>query len=456
MDVLIEGLGPDAIALARLLAEEGNAVRLAGSGPGPAPGVARELRELGIRVESRVDLDADPGDAEIAYLDVWTPEVAPRVGQLRARGTRTSCLADLLLARWQGPSIGITGTAGKTTTTTIVAEILRCEGVEVAVSRGARAGNLWPTADLVEQLRPVGKGPTSATLLLELTSSHLAFMSSSPTIAAVISFWPDHLELHGDLARYRAAKEAIVRHQRPGDVVVVNADDASAGFAAIGPARRVEFSLERAVEHGAYLDRDQGLVVAFATGETALGHVEAGAAHADNVVAAAAIASAAGAGPAAIDQGIGSAAVPRWRAQPAGTLAGTPVIDDGMAATPLKAAATLARYPNESVVLIAGGLNDAGGGPVHAAPEERVLLERACDEIARAASVCVLFGAAGPRLAALLRRRDVGLIECVDLVAAVAAAARVAPGASAVVFSPLFPVSLEDRARFAILVHGSG
>ena len=418
MDVLIEGLGPDAIALARLLAEEGNAVRLAGSGPGPAPGVARELRELGIRVESRVDLDAAPGDAEIAYLDVWTPEVAPRVGQLRARGTRTSCLADLLLARWQGPSIGITGTAGKTTTTTIVAEILRCEGVEVAVSRGARAGNLWPTADLVEQLRPVGKGPTSATLLLELTSSHLAFMSSSPTIAAVISFWPDHLELHGDLARYRAAKEAIVRHQRPGDVVVVNADDASAGFAAIGPARRVEFSLERAVEHGAYLDRDQGLVVAFATGETALGHVEAGAA--------------------------------------AGTLAGTPVIDDGMAATPLKAAATLARYPNESVVLIAGGLNDAGGGPVHAAPEERVLLERACDEIARAASVCVLFGAAGPRLAALLRRRDVGLIECVDLVAAVAAAARVAPGASAVVFSPLFPVSLEDRARFAILVHGSG
>ena len=54
----------------------------------------------------------------------------------------------------------------------------------------------------------------------------------SATIAAIVSFWPDHLELHGDLARYRAAKETIVRHQRPSDLAIVNADDASAGFAA--------------------------------------------------------------------------------------------------------------------------------------------------------------------------------------------------------------------------------
>ncbi len=52
-------------------------------------------------------------------------------------------------------------------------------------------------------------------LLLELTSSHLAFMRTTPTVAAVISFWPDHLELHGSLARYRAAKETIVRSPGP-------------------------------------------------------------------------------------------------------------------------------------------------------------------------------------------------------------------------------------------------
>ena len=61
--------------------------------------------------------------------------------------------------------------------------------------------------------------------MLELTSSHLAFMATSPTIAAVTCFWPDHLELHGSLAAYREAKEAIVRHQRPSDRLVLDTTD---------------------------------------------------------------------------------------------------------------------------------------------------------------------------------------------------------------------------------------
>ena len=150
VDVLVEGFDADAIALARLLAGEGNAVRIAG--PEPEPDEARELRELAIDVQGGVDLDAAPGEPEIAYLDVWTPEVAPRVGLLRARGARISCLGDLVLERWAGPSIGITGTAGKTTTTALSAAILREAGIDIAVSKGARAGNLWPTADLLERV----------------------------------------------------------------------------------------------------------------------------------------------------------------------------------------------------------------------------------------------------------------------------------------------------------------
>lgn len=158
-------------------------------------------------------------------------------------------------------------------------------------------------------------------------------------------------------------------------------------------------------------------------------------------------------GSTAIEHGALTATPPRWRAQPAGTLMGLGVVDDGMAATPLKTAATLARYPDHSIVLIAGGLADAGGGPVHATPEEQILVERACDEIARVTRAVVVFGEAGPRLAALLRGRGVEPIETPDLEAAVAAAARsCSPGVASVVFSPLFPVSLDDRARFAALV----
>ena len=199
-----------------------------------SPATARRLprrrrsKSSGSRSRRRADLDEDPGAADVAYLDVWTPEVAPRVERLRSQGTRISCLGDLLLERWQGPTIGITGTAGKTTTTALVAAMLGASGIDVAVSAGARAGNLWPTADLLARLEA---GDSAGTLLLELTSSHLAFMSTSPGLAAVVSFWPDHLELHGGLEGYRAAKETIVRHQRPGDTLVFNADDASASFA---------------------------------------------------------------------------------------------------------------------------------------------------------------------------------------------------------------------------------
>ena len=463
MTILVEGFDPDALALARLLAEEGHEVRLAGHADGPDdPDETAELRELGIQLEPHADLDIDPGPAEVAYLDVWTPETAPRVQRLRARGTRISCLGDLLLERWRGPSIGITGTAGKTMTTSLTAEILRAADVDVAVSRGARAGNLWPTGDLLDRLRAetaAAAGPTptpSPTLLLELTSSHLAFMRSSPTVAAVISFWPDHLELHGNLARYRAAKEAIVRHQRAGDIVVVNADDASAGFAAATPAASTWFSLRHAVERGVYLDPTRGIVIVRPGNETALGPLHTLAPHPANVLAAAAIAAAAGAGPAAIEQGIRTAPPPPWRAQPQGTLAGIPVLDDGMAATPLKTAATLAAFPDRSIVLIAGGLDDAGGGPVHATPEEQALLERACDEIARAARTAVVFGEGGARLAALLQARRVDTRATVSLTTAVAVAAGHASGAQAIVFSPLFPLPHEERARFASLVNASG
>ena len=453
VDVLIEGFGPDAIALARLLAAEGNAVRIAS--PEPEPRAAGELRELGIDVQPSVDLDADPGDAEIAYLDVWTAEVAPRVETLRARGTRVSCLGDLMLERWKGPSIGITGTAGKTTTTALVASILRLAGVDIAVSSGARAGNLWPTADLLERIGVATDGAGS-TLLLELTSSHLAFMQSSPTLAAVISFWPDHLELHGTLEEYRAAKAQIVRCQHAGDHVVVNADDASASFADATPAGVWEISLSRRVERGAFLDRERGVVVTDGPTETVLGHIEDSSAHPANVVAAAAIAAAAGADPWTIAPGLDRAVLPPWRAAPAGTLGGVPVLDDGMAATPTKGAATLARYPAGSVVLIAGGLNDSGGGTVHASPDETDLLEQACDVVARVARVVVLFGEAGKRLKPLLARRRVELIATSDLGTAVAAAAERSFGATAVVFSPLFPVTLGDRERFAALVRRSG
>ena len=308
-----------------------------------------------------------------------------------------------MLERWRGPSIGITGTAGKTTTTALIAAILRSAGIDIAVSEGARAGNLWPTADLLERLSASRAGGRGTTLLLELTSSHLAFMRSSPTLAAVISFWPDHLELHGTLDRYRAAKEQIVRHQRPGDRVVVNADDASAGFADATPADAWEISLAHAsrarrlprpgTRRRRHRRDDRDGARAHRGRSSPSRQRRRGGSDRDR-----------GRRSSSDDR---AGRRRRRRRRPgarsrAARSAAFRVVDDGMAATPTKAAATLARYPARSIVLIAGGLNDAGGGTVHATPAEVALLEQACDVVARVARVVVLFGEAGSRLAPLL------------------------------------------------------
>ena len=449
MSVLVEGFDCDAIALAGFLAREGNTVRLAGGGE--VPDDPASLEACGILLEPDRDLDRDPGPAEVAYLDVWTPEVAPRVLRLRAQGTHISCLADLLLERWPGPTIGITGTAGKTTTTSLVASILRVGGTDLVIGTGARAGNLWPTGELLGLLP--GTEPTERTLLVELTSSHLAFTNRSPTVAAIVSFWPDHLELHGDLERYRAAKATIAQHQSVDEALVLNADDAAASFSAEARGHLLEFSLRQPVRRGAYRRSASELVLVGPSGsEVSVRAPFDAAAHPGNVVAAAAIAEALGASASDVASGIAGATSLPFRARQIGTLRGALVVDDGMAATPAKSQALLATYADNSIVLIAGGSDDAGGGPVHATSEEAQRLASACDEIARVARSAILFGVAGARLGTLLRERDVDVLEAKDLAAAVAAATGRAAGAVAIVFSPLFPVSMEDRVGFSSLI----
>ena len=175
---LVEGFDADAIALARLLAAEG--ARRRWPAPGAAPPDALALRSLGVEVREHADLDSDPGEHDEAFLDVWTPEVAPRVARLRASGCRVRCLGDLVLERASVPTIGITGTAGKTTTAAFLVELLRKAGLRVAASTTARAGNLWPTAELLD-------APDADVVVLELTSSHLCFTTHSPTVAVVTS-----------------------------------------------------------------------------------------------------------------------------------------------------------------------------------------------------------------------------------------------------------------------------
>ena len=126
-----------------------------------------------------------------------------------------------LASRWlRGPIVAITGTKGKSTTTTLVGRMLEAAGKRVlvggniGVSRSARRSKP-STADTVHVIE-------ASSFQLETTDTF------RPWIAALLNFSPDHLDRHPDEAAYAAAKQRIFANQRPDDWAVVNADSAEA------------------------------------------------------------------------------------------------------------------------------------------------------------------------------------------------------------------------------------
>ena len=123
------------------------------------------------------------------------------------------------------------------------------------------------------------------------------------------------------------------------------------------------------------------------------------------------------------------------------------MIRDALAATPAKAAAGLALHAPGSVILIAGGHDDLGGGPVHDAPEERALLERAASVAATTCAHAALFGPAAPRLASALTAAGLAGVAVHETLAEACTDARAhaEPGRT-IVFAPWFPTTPAERA----------
>jgi UDP-N-acetylmuramoylalanine--D-glutamate ligase len=375
----------------------------------------------------------DPAEADYLFVDEWIGETDAVVVRARQAGTRVSCLADVILAESPVAVIGVTGTAGKTSTAARVRTLLEAAGV-MCLSGHARAANLWPDADLAETLAAV---PQDAIIVAELTSTHLAYMQTSPTVAVVTCLWPDHIELHGSYQAYIAAKRRILEQQKPGDWAVLNADDAACrALQTTGRARRVWFSTTGRVEPGVFIERGE-LTAVWESDTHRVADAADLAGRPSHLVAACAAALAAGIPAGQLANGVTRPlALPYRFAQlaPVGTVS---VIDDTMACTPAKAHAALRRLGDAPVILIMGG--DAAG--VHASDEERVLLEQAC--AAAAGQRIVGFGTAASRLAPLvaLTRRVDTLGEAVD------AAFELAADGDVIVCTPMFP--LADRDAFA-------
>ena len=142
------------------------------------------------------------------------------------------------------PMIAVTGSDGKTTTTTIIAELLRRSGKTVHL--GGNIGH-----PLLAEAGTIAPDHVS---VLELSSFQLMTMKKSPHIAVITNLSPNHLDYHRDYAEYIAAKENIFTHQTAQDIAVFNADnDDTVRCAAKAPGRVRWFSRQKEVADGVFL-----------------------------------------------------------------------------------------------------------------------------------------------------------------------------------------------------------
>lgn len=198
------------------------------------------------------------GEDYLEHLDVdmilRTPGMKPYLPQFEAareKGITVTSEMELFFRLCEAPIYAVTGSDGKTTTTTIIAGLLDAGGVKTFV--GGNIGRaLLP---YVHDIRPEDAA------VVELSSFQLTGMTQSPDVAVVTNVAPNHLDWHTDMQEYIDAKLNLVSHQTPENRAVLNRDNAiTAEYASGCPAPVWQFSRWQRLENGCWLDEKNNIV----------------------------------------------------------------------------------------------------------------------------------------------------------------------------------------------------
>ncbi len=420
--VLVVGLGRSGTAAAQLCAARGAQVtvtdkRSAADLPAAVAALpASVARELGGHRPETFTA------AELIVLSPGVPEI-PELAAARAAGVAITGELELASRFVAAPVVAVTGTNGKSTTTTLVGDMLHATGRPTFVG-----GNLGePLADAVGT-PAAGQG---GFCVVEASSFQLETVETfRPRVAVLLNITPDHLDRYDGMAGYAAAKARIFTAQTAADFAVVNADDPVAvRAAAAAPSRQLQFSIAgdgRQVPEGAWLGPGQLLVrlpgnavesypadLSWLVGQR---HNQA------NALASLLAARLAGASPEAARAGLLAFRPLAHRMELVAEVGGIAYYDDSKGTNVGAVVAALDGFPRP-VVLIAGG-RDKGGdyGPL-------------ADVLARVGRGAVLIGEAADQIEAAFRGR-VTVERAATLEAAVATAHQRARRGDAVVLSP--------------------
>jgi len=349
--VAVVGLGTSNRAVLRwLLAKGVQVIACDRKSPQELEGYA-ELARLPLELWLGPDYLAPLERADVLILTPGMRKDLPELEAARARGAVLTCETDLFFRTCRAPIVGVTGTSGKTTTTTLIGEMLRAAGVPSLV--GGNIGR--PLIEVAEQV------PPDTWVVLELSSFQLELQYESPQVAVVTTLTPNHLDVHPSMEAYAAAKRRILAFQGPEDHAVLNLDQEPVRAMASSTQAEVHwFSREQEVELGAY-EADGALWLRPERGSAPVKLVTCdeirlpGVHNRANLLAAATAATLCGASLEAIREVARTFRGVRHRLEPVGVVDGVEYINDSIATTPERSVVGIQAMNDRPIHLIAGG-----------------------------------------------------------------------------------------------------
>lgn len=315
-------------------------------------------------------------------------------------------------AKCPAPIIGVTGTKGKGTTSSLITEILRASGKKVHLVGNIGLAALDVLADITDD----------DVVVYEMSSFQLWDLEKSPHVAVVLMIEPDHLDVHVDMDEYLDAKSHIVRYQQPEDITIYHpTNELSARVATQGDGKKVRFGIsdddQVYVRDGAFCVRDE---IICATDALQI----PGAHNLDNACAAISAARVFLESTAAVEAGLRAFTGLPHRLKFVGEANGVKYYDDSIATTPGSAIAAMRAFDQPKILILGGSDKGADYGEI-------------VDVCKQTNTRVVSIGQTGNRIAELCRERDVEVIRVEGTMEKVVpVCARIAASGDVVILSP--------------------
>src|SRR5580700_11171157 len=347
--VLVVGLARTGVAASIFCADRGALVTATDSrGESDLGETVAKLKETGVTVEFGAHREKTFLAQDLIIPSPGVPADEPHLQAARAKGVTIWSEIELAYRFMKGRLIGITGSNGKTTTTSLVEHILKMAGLETIL-----AGNIGrPLIGCVDAMTD------NTFTVVELSSFQLELVGTfRPNIGVFLNLTPDHLDRHHTIEAYGAAKARLFENQTGDDAAILNADDAGTSPYAPSLPRVYWFSRKQRVTQGAYV-RDEEIVFRQDGEEEVLLRVEdiplVGAHNVENVLAAAAATRLAGAPASAIAKGVRSFAGVEDRLEFVSEVAGVRYYNDSKATNVDATLKALDAFPGRILVILGG------------------------------------------------------------------------------------------------------